>query len=79
MIWSMHCEERNLARISDKKGGLLLVKSHLGGPYCDIQSCKCFMSISVVLECVLWMKGYLLNVSAIRRYSLPLMDKVVCY
>ena len=48
------------------------MKSHLGGLYCDIRSCKCFMSVLVVLEFVLWMKGYLLNVSAIRRYSLPL-------
>ena len=41
-----------------RRGGSLSVESHLGGPYCDINSCSFLMMVSAVLEDVLWMNGF---------------------
>ena len=68
----MHWDDRNFVRASEM-GGLLLVDNRFGGPYWEI-SCWEFL-VCATLEEVWYMKGYLLNVSAMRRYSLLLNVK----
>ena len=53
MTWSMCCKDRNLASVSDEKGGLLSVKNHFGGLYWDISCYNFCVMKSVVLNDVL--------------------------
>ena len=50
-------------------------ESLLGEQYWDINSCRFLMMVSAVLENVLYIRGYLLNLSTSRMYCLPLKIK----
>ena len=53
MTWSICCNDRNLASVSEGKGALLSVKNCFGGPYWNISCCNFCMMKSVVLDDVL--------------------------
>ena len=62
----------NCAKASDENGGPLSVDSVLGGPYREMSDLILFVTGSVALDETLYRKGYLLNVSAMRIYSVLL-------
>ena len=65
----------NWAKGSEENSGPLSVVRLLGFPYCE-KSCVNFqMTVSAVFVDILKVNGYLLNVSAMSRYSLPLKLK----
>ena len=65
-------EDKDLASVSDEKGSPLFVERLLSGPYLGINSCSFLMMVSAVLEDILWINGYLLNVSTNSKYSIQL-------
>ena len=69
---SMYCDAKNFLRASDENGGPLSVKNLFGGLYWEIRICSFHMMEFADFEDVWYMKGYLLKVSATRRYSLVL-------
>ena len=64
---SVTCDDRNCEKGSEEKGGPLSKKKCCGIPYCEKMSCKHWVILSQVLEWTLYMNGYLLKVSTIRR------------
>ena len=50
MMWSMCCEDKSLASVSDEKRGPLSVENLLGGLYWDINSCNILIMAPAVLE-----------------------------
>ena len=65
----------NWAKGSEENGGPLLVVSLLGLLYCE-ESCVNFhMTVSSIFVVILKVNGYLLNVTDMSRYSLPLKLK----
>ena len=66
------------AKASNENGGPLSVDSVLGGPYCEISDLILCAIGSAALDEILERNGYLLNVCAMRRYSVLLCWKEVC-
>ena len=66
-MWSMACDDSNCEKGSEEKEGPLSEKNHCGVPYCEKRSCKHWGMLSEVLEWTLYMNGYFLKVSTIRR------------
>ena len=62
----------NCAKASEENSGPLSVDSVLGGPYCEMSDLILFVTDSAALGETLYRKGYLLNVSAMRIYSVLL-------
>ena len=56
-----------LANVSEENGGPLSVERVLGGPYCEISGLTLSITGSAAFEVTLYRKGYLQNVSAMRR------------
>ena len=52
---------RNVANVSDEKGGLLSVEWLLGYPYCEMSWLSPLIMVSAVLVVTLKMKGNLLK------------------
>ena len=50
VMWSMCCDDRNLAGVSDENGGPLAVENHFSGLYWDIRCCNFCMMESAVLD-----------------------------
>ena len=69
-MWSTLWYNRNLAEGSEANGGPLSVIKHLRIPYCEKSCVNLHITVSAVFVDILKVKGYLLNISAIRRYSL---------
>ena len=65
----------NWVKGSEENGGPLSVVRLLGFPYCEKSCVNVHMTVSAVLVGILKVNGYLLNVSAMSRYSLPLKSK----
>ena len=65
----------NWAKGSEENGGPLSVVRLLGLPYCEKSCVNFHMTVSAVFVVILKVNGYLLNVSAMSRYSLPLKLK----
>ena len=61
----------NFVRSSEEKGGPLLVKSHLGGLYCEMSCCSSSYIESAVLDEALNTDWSLPKVLHMKRYSLP--------
>ena len=73
MFYSLGTHE--LSKMYEDNGGPLSVVRLLGLPYCE-KSCVNFcMTVSAVFVVILNANGYLLNVSAMSRYSFPLKLK----
>ena len=66
MYWNV----RNFWRASEENRGPLSEKNLFGGPYWEIKFCNFLIMDSADLEDVWQMKGYLLKVSTMRKYSL---------
>ena len=62
----------NLLNASDEKGGPLSIDKHLRVQYCENSCVNLCATLSPVLVDILKVKGYLLNILAINRYSLVL-------
>ena len=65
----------NLAMAYEEKGGLLSVDNLFDSQYWEMSCCSFWMTGSAALEDILYMRGYLLNVSAMRTYSFLLKVK----
>ena len=62
----------NCVKASDENGHALSVDSVLGGPYCEMSDLILLVTGSAALDETLYRKGYLLNVSVMRIYSVLL-------
>ena len=72
VIWSMCCEDKTSANVSDEKGGPLYAD-----PYWNINSCSFLIMVYAVLEDVLYIKGYFLSVCTSSKWSMPLKLKEI--
>ena len=68
----MYCNARNFLRASDKNGGPLLRRIFVEGHIRKLSSVVFKLMDSANFEELFYIKGYLLKVSATRRYSLSL-------
>ena len=71
-MWSILFLARNLAKVSDEKGGPLSVDKLKGYPYCEISCSILLITVSAVFVVTLKMKGNLLKTSYMSKYSLLL-------
>ena len=60
---------RNSVSSSEANGGPLSVDRNVGGPYWEMSSSRLVHRDWVLLDVTLYMKGYLLKVLQIMRYS----------
>ena len=60
---------KNSVSSSDANGGPLTIDSDAGGPYLEMSSSRCVDRDWTLLDVTLYMKGYLLKASQIKRYS----------
>ena len=65
----------NWMKTSQENGGPLSIVRPLGLPYCEKSCVNFHMTVSAVFVVILNANGYLLNVSAMSRYSFPLKLK----
>ena len=71
-MWSILFLARNLAKVSDEKGGPLSVDKLRGYPYCEKSCSILLITMSAVFVVTLKMKGNLLKTSEMSKYSLLL-------
>ena len=69
----------NWVKASDENGHPLSLEGVLGGPYCEMSDLILCITGSAALDHLVEKRWYLLNVSAVRRYSVLLcLKKEVC-
>ena len=71
-MWSILFLARNLAKVSDEKGGPLSVDKPRGYPYCERSCSILLITVSAVFGVTLKMKENLLKTAEASRYSLLL-------
>ena len=69
-MWSILFFAKNLAKVSDEKGGPLSEDKLSGYPYCEKSCSILLITVSAVFVVTLKTKGNLLKTSETRRYSL---------